>query len=178
MKSTCYLAALTVLTSLIATAQAQVPNTLYHSVDNPGTSAQSGTRQGQSVAVDGGFTVVGCPSDDLGGENSGSVKVYDTATGALRYTLPNPHGAGNSFGWSVAISGTRVVVGAYMDNTGAAATGRAYVFDLAGATPTVPVTILNNPSPTVQDRYGWAVAASGKWVVVGAYLADPYGPSD
>ena len=54
-------------------------------------------------------------------------------------TLNNPGpAAGDQFGKSVAISGTRVVVGAYADDTGATDAGSAYVYDLSSGTPTVP----------------------------------------
>ena len=63
-------------------------------------------------------------------------------------TLNNPGPAeGDQFGESVAISGTRVVVGAIRDDTGATDAGSAYVYDLSSGTPTVPVATLNNPGP-------------------------------
>lgn len=52
-----------------------------------------------------GVTVVGAPFDDLGGQDSGVVKVFDSTTGALLFLLPNPSPRVNdSFGRSVAIS--------------------------------------------------------------------------
>ena len=74
------------------------------------------------------------------------------------------------FGYSVAISGTRVVVGANGDDTGASDAGSAYVYDLSGGTPTVPVATLNNPGPAASDYFGNSVAISGTRVVVGASL--------
>ena len=53
--------------------------------------------------------------------------------------LNNPSPADSDyFGYAVAISGTRVLVGAAYDNTGATDNGSAYVYDLSSGTPTMP----------------------------------------
>ena len=155
------------------TAQAQTPDTLQHYIAAPPVGAQSGAGLGFSVAVDGSRTVVGAPFDDLHGENSGVVKVFDSGSGALLHVIPNPTPAGgDNFGYSVAISGTRVVVGAPFDNTGANSAGSAYVYDLSSGTPTVPMATLNNPGPVGSDNFGVSVGISGTRVVVGAYQDD------
>ena len=41
----------------------------------------------------------------------------------------------------MAVSGNYVVVGAYEDDTGATDAGSAYVYDLASATPTIPIDV-------------------------------------
>jgi hypothetical protein len=151
---------------------AQIPNTLLHTLPAPAT-LQSGAQLGFSVAVSGGYTVVGAPLDDTGGGNSGVVKVFDSTSGALLHVLTNPSpNSGDNFGNAVAIDGTRVVVGAYLDDTGATDSGMAYVYDLAGASPTVPIFTLNNPSPAATDYFGYAVSISGMRVVVGAHRDD------
>ncbi len=161
-------------TLLLAPAlQAQVPNTLLHSIPPPLTGLQDGAELGASVAVEGDYTVTGAPFDDASGGDSGVVKVFHTSTGALLFVLPNPNPAGNDrFGTSVAISGTRVVVGAPFDDVGADDAGSAYVYDLTSDTPTVPTVTLNNPSPATFDLFGTSVAISGTRIVVGAYFKD------
>ena len=153
----------------IATATAQVPDTLIHSIPAPTGGAQTGAELGYSVAVDGDYTVVGAPYDDIGGQDSGVVKIFDSNTGALLFVIPNPSPtAGDEFGHSVAISGSRVVGGADRDDTGEIEAGSASVYVLSSGTPTVPVATLNNPGPTAGDYFGWSVAISGTRVVVGA----------
>lgn len=155
---------------VVLTASAQVPNTLIHSIPAPPTGVQSGAQLGYSVAVDGNYTVVGAPQDDFGGINAGMVKVFHSSTGALLFVLPNPSPAANDqFGIAVAISGTRVVVGAPFDDVGGTNTGSAYVYDLSTATPTALVATLNHPNPGSNDRFGYSVAISGTRAVVGAY---------
>src|SRR4030095_8472834 len=98
---------------------------------------------GYSVAVDGRYAVIGAGHHEYGFE-PGHVKVFDSNTGELLFVLPNPTPVDrDNFGFSVAISGTRVVVGAYGDDTGALDAGSAYVFDLASDTPTLPIATLN-----------------------------------
>ncbi len=150
-------------------AYTQVPNTLFHSIPAPPVGAQTWSQLGSSVAVDAdsGLTVAGAPSDDIGGSESGVVKVFDSVTGTLLHLIVNPSPTvGDSFGHSVAISGTRVVVGVPFDNTGS---GSAYVYDLSSTTPTVPVATLNNPSPGDYAFFGSSVAISGTRLVIGAH---------
>jgi hypothetical protein len=157
----------------MSTTEATGQYALLHSLFDPGTNAQAYVQQGYSVAVDGNIAVVGAPYDDVGRHNIGVAKVYEVNTGALRHTLINPSPAEDDyFGTSVAISGTRVVVGAPDDDSGASGAGTAYVYDLAGTMPTVPVLTLTNPSPAMGDRFGFSVAISGTRVVVGAYWDD------
>jgi hypothetical protein len=55
-------------------------------------------------------------------------------------TLDNPYPAVNDFfGWSVAVSGARVLVGAPRDDTGAFDGGSAYLYDFAEGANTAPV---------------------------------------
>ena len=158
---------------LTTPATAQVPNTLKHSISARLGGLQAGAQLGYSVAVDGQYTVVGAPFDDIVGWNSGVVKVFNSTTGALLFVMANPDPAAQDyFGYSVAISGTRVVVGVYQDDTGATNAGSAYVYDLSSGTPTVPVATLNNPNPAAGDYFGWSVAISGLQVVVGTPDSD------
>ena len=154
-------------------ATAQIPDQLKYPIPAPPTGVQVAANHGYSVAVEGSYTVVGSPRDDTGGSDAGVVKVFDTATGVLLHVLANPSPAdGELFGWSVAISGSRVIVGAIEDDTAANNAGSAYVYDLGSATPTVPIVTLNNPGPAPEDSFGWSVAISGTRVVVGAPFDD------
>ena len=131
---------------------------------------------GYSVAISGTRVVIGAYQDDTGATNAGSAYVYDLNSGAPTVpmtVLNNPSPAANDyFGWSVAISGTRVVVGAYGDDTGATDGGSAYVYDLSSGTPTGPISTLNNPSPAVGDQFAYSVAISGTRATVGAPFDD------
>jgi len=159
---------------IAAQVAAQIPNTLLHSIPPPYGSHQSGAELGRSVAVDGELVVMGTPLHDTGAAfNSGAAKVFNASTGALLYTLVNPTvGSQDFFGFSVAVSGTRVVVGAYNDSTGVYQSGSVYVYDLAGSAPTVPVVVINNPARRSGDHFGFSVAISGTRIVTGAFADD------
>src|SRR5687768_4427566 len=125
------------LLAIAAAVAGPQPDTLKHALFSPSSLPQANAQQGYSVGMDEDLVAVGAPFDDTGGSNSGVVKVYDRASGALLHVLANPGpAAGDQFGISVAVSGTRVVVGAILDDTGVFDTGSAYVYDVASATPT------------------------------------------
>lgn len=166
----------TVLFTLPAVAQS--PNTLLHSITSP--SPSTGDHFGYAVAVSGTKMVVGVPHNDTGSVDAGRAYVYDlsSATPTIPLaTLDNPSPAsvgvlGDEFGAAVAIAGTRVVVGTPWDDAGGENAGRVYVYDLASATPTLPVATLNNPGPApgleTLGAFGLSVAISGSRLVVGA----------
>lgn len=157
-------------------APAQVPNTLTHSIPAPNGGGQTGEQLGYSVAISGTRMVVGAPYDNTGASDAGRAYVYDLSSATPLVpvvTLSNPSPASQDhFGVSVAISGLRVVVGALLDNAGATDAGSAYVYDLAGITPSAPILTLNNPLPSVNAQFGGTVAISGTRVVVGANADD------
>ena len=155
---------------------------LLHTINNPnayGTGA--GDQFGYSVAISGNYAVVGAwQEDDSSGLQSGKAYIFDATTGSLLHTLHNPNSYGtsvdDSFGYSVAISGNRVVVGAvYEDKAIGQNSGKAYIFD---ATTGSLLHTINNPSSygtSANDWFGGAVAISGNYVVVGAYNEDDAG---
>jgi hypothetical protein len=156
---------------------AQQPDTLRHSISPPPVGLQAGANLGYSVAMDGGYAVVGAPYDDVGAPDSGVVRIFDSSSGALLYTLVNPSPAkDDNFGYSVAISGTRMVAGALGDDTAGYNAGAVYLYDLGGATPTVPVITFYKPDADLPNSFGWSVAISGMRMVVGtadnAYVYD------
>ena len=152
--------------------------TLMATLNNPSPAAND--RFGSALAMSGTRAVVGAFQDDTGAIDAGSAYVYNLigANPHLPFaTLNNPSPAAfDHFGCSVAISGTRVVVGATGDDTGAPNAGSAYAYELTRNPPTVPVSTLNKPNPSANDQFGQSVAISGLRTVVGASLDDAGGP--
>ena len=125
---------------------------------------------GSSVAISGDIVVVGAPGDDTGATDAGSAYIFDAVTGDLLWTLNNPTPeAGDQFGYSVAVSGNTVVVGAPYDDTGVTDSGAAYVFDAATGNL---LSALVNPTPAESDNFGFSVAVCGSTVLVGAPYDD------
>jgi hypothetical protein len=151
---------------------------LLYTLNNPnpiGTS--TGDNFGYSVAISNAYAIVGAYGED---GQSGKAYIYSVATGALLHTLTNPNAYGTTptdrFGWSVSISDTYAVVGAYLeDDAGGIESGKAYIFDvLTGAL----LQILNNPNAyntSVGDQFGYSVAISGSQVIVGTPYEDGAG---
>jgi hypothetical protein len=108
---------------------------------------------GGSVAISGDTVAVGAYGDDDKGSYSGSAYIYTrnvvgslTAGWTQRTKLLATDGAASdSFGWSVAISGDTVAVGAYFDDDTGGNSGSAYVF--ASLPPPPP------PSPSPVRAY-------------------------
>ena len=94
------------------------------------------------------------------------------------YNNPNAYGtsADDQFGYSVAISGNRVVVGAYgEDDAGGTNSGKAYIFD---ATTGSLLHTLHNPNAygtSADDYFGLSVAISGNLAIIGVPYADDAG---
>jgi hypothetical protein len=114
---------------------------------------------------------VGAPgaSADSTSAVAGHAYVFDAPSGNLVSTLDSPSTkGGGEFGWSVAISGTTVVVGAPSETPGTLeGAGQAYVFD---ATTGGLLNTLDTPTPEAFGRFGFSVGVffDGGTIVVGA----------
>jgi len=126
---------------------------------------------GTSVAISGDTVVVGAEFDGVGFSNQGSAYVFvrSGTTWTQQQKLTASDGALNDeFGFSVAISGDTVVVGAIIDNVGANSNqGSAYVFVRGGASWTQQQQLIASDG-AAGDLFGRSVAISGDTVVVGA----------
>jgi hypothetical protein len=146
------------------------------------TNAMPADHLGFAVSVSGRRVAVAAPYSDTGGTDSGKVYVYDLDSEiptAPSVTLVNPsQPAGDNFGYSVALSGNQLIVGAPHNDSGAPDSGRAYVYNLGGVVPAIPVAALANPAPNDNGHFGWSVATSGSQILVGAPNADTSGVFD
>jgi len=155
---------------------------LVHTLDNPNAySTSSGDFFGDSVSISGNYAIVGAyDEDDAGGTSSGKAYIYNVTTGALVHTLDNPNAYGTSqsdlFGYSVAISGNYAIVGAIFEgDAGGVVSGKAYIFDV---TTGALLHTLDNPnaySTSASDYFGYSVAISDNYAIVGAYNEDDAG---
>jgi len=142
---------------------------------------------GISVAINGDTVVIGARNEDNTGVNSGSAYVFTRDTGgdlASGWTqvakLTADDGAGgDDFGYSVAINGDTVVIGAYGDDDKGIDSGSAYVFrrntagDLTSGWTQVAKLTANDGAAS--DYFGRSVSIDGDALVVGAYADDDKG---
>jgi Concanavalin A-like lectin/glucanases superfamily/FG-GAP repeat/Secretion system C-terminal sorting domain len=154
-----------------------------------------GDQFGSSVALSGETVVVGAYVEDSnatginGNESdnsasaSGVAYIFVRNTGVWTqqaYLKASNTGGNDRFGYSVAISGETVVVGAYGEssnatsingdeaNNGASSSGAAYIFVRSGTTWSQQA-YLKASNTEANDNFGYSVAISGEMVVVGAY---------
>jgi len=89
------------------------------------------------VAIDGNILAIGANNDDDLGLESGSVYIYQWNGNDWMFNqklTANDGFAGDGFGSSLFLDGTRVIVGSPNDNDGASDAGSCYVIDLQGIT--------------------------------------------
>ncbi len=100
------------------------------------SDADNGDQFGISVAISGDTVVVGTDADDDGGSFSGSAYVFTRSV--TNWTeqaklIASDAAAGDSFGFSVSLSGDTAVVGSRLDDDGGTNSGSAYVFTRTGS---------------------------------------------
>jgi hypothetical protein len=153
---------------------------------------------GLSIALSGDTLAVGAPWEDsaaqgLNGnqndnstERSGAVYVFrrtGTAWQQEAYLKASNTGSVDGFGWSVALSGDTLAVGAFwedsaaqdvggnQDDNGAEDSGAVYVFRRTGTTWQQEAYLKASNTGSV-DYFGTSVALSGDTLAVGACLED------
>ncbi len=190
------------LSLIIDDSQATYPLTIDPSLGQQAYLKASNTGAedlfGYDVAISGDTVVVGSQNEDsnatgINGDqssnsrvNSGAVYVFTrsgTAWSQQAYLKASNTGGGDIFGYSVAISGDTLVVGALnedsdatgingnQNNNRASRAGAAYVFTRSGAVWSQQA-YLKASNTDADDCFGWYVAISGNTVVVGADVED------
>jgi len=149
---------------------------------------------GLAVAIDGDTLVVGAPLEDSAAVGVGGSQASNAASDSGAVYVFVRHGldwvpqaylkaantdAGDGFGFSVAIDGDVIVVGAYQEDSAATLVdgdanddsapdaGAAYVFVRNGSTWSQQA-YLKADNAQGGDEFGWSVGVSGDTVVVGA----------
>ncbi len=143
-------------------------------------------RFGQSVAIDGNYAIVGAwgENEDATGNNyaggAGAAYIYERVNGTwsqVQKIVASDRAANDYFGYSVAISGDYVIVGAYNEAHDASGgnskfgAGSAYIFHQSGGVWTQMQKIVASDRGNF-DYFGDKVAISGTVAVVGAYVED------
>ncbi|HEX8999364.1 MAG TPA: hypothetical protein VGB07_05660, partial [Blastocatellia bacterium] len=153
---------------------------------------------GYSVAVSGDTVVVGALAEtsnatgvngnqmDNSTFQAGAAYVFTRSAGVWSqqaYLKASNTGASDQFGWSVAVSGDTVVIGARNESSNATGingnqtdnsamiSGAAYVFIRSGVTWTQQAYLKASNTGT-GDMFGYSVSVSGDTVVVGAWSED------
>jgi hypothetical protein len=125
---------------------------------------------GASLAISGNTVAVGAPGEVAPDGRTGAVHIYNLQSATpgspvLTITAPGPV-ADIQFGRSVALEGTRLVIGA--SHSDVASTGSVHVFELGLPNPGQAVHQLFNPSASPGDGFGTSVALEGDRIAVSA----------
>ena len=150
---------------------------------------------GSSVALDGNTLAVGASGDDDGGTDRGAVYLFTKESGIWTQTLKisdNSGGDGeldidldnsDNFGYSAALDGTTLAVGALGDDDGGSGAGAVYLFTKDGTIWTQTLKISDNSGGDgkvdidldADDRFGNSIALDGTTLAVGALYDDDGG---
>lgn len=166
---------LVLLAIIIATMTGTLDGTAS-AVENPPTDAehytpirlecidpQANARFGHAVDLDGEYLVVGTCYDEPGDTRPGRVYVYRQAGRRWAPCARLQPGGGDTdpwFGWSVSISGSRVLVGTRG--------GPAYLFNGSGGSWKEECRLAET-SLAPDDQFGWSVSLDGDLAVVGSW---------
>ncbi len=163
------------------------------------TNTQALDRFGSAVAISGDTIVVGAPGEDSaaagvdgnqisnGAPDSGAAYVFARSAGVWiqqAYLKATNTGSGDAFGWSVAVAGDTVLVGAYLEDSAsigiaplgdsdnsAPDAGAAFVYVRSG-TSWSPQARFKASNTGSNDWFGHSVALSGDTAIVGALGED------
>ena len=153
--------------------------TIESTIDNPNSTASDNFGNAVDINSDGTRVIIGAYQEDPGAvSNAGSAYIYSRSgtTWSLEDTITKtiPVDTDN-FGIDVSIdsTGTRVIIGAYLEDTGASGAGSAYVYSRSGTTWTLEQEI-NNPSPLLNDQFGNSVSidSTGTRLIIAANRDD------
>ena len=145
---------------------------------------ESQDRFGWSVDISGNYAIVGAYADDFGGldPNMGSAYIFEKDGIAdwefVQKIFNSDQDDYDRFGWSVAIDGDYVVVGAYgedhneFDADNQSKSGSAYVFERGGDGVWDEVQKIVASDRAEGDEFGWSVDISGTTLVVGSHFED------
>ena len=129
---------------------------------------------GRDVYISGNVAITSALGDDDNGSLSGSVYIlrYNGSNWIEEQKLTASDGAaGDSYGWSVAISGDWAVIGSRFDDDAGSSSGSAYVFYFNGST-WIQFQKLTASDAFAGDVFGYSVAISGNTILVMAPLDD------
>ncbi len=130
-------------------------------------AADNDRRLGQSCAIFGDVIAVGAP--DVSNATTGSVFIFNATSGKILSTIILPSGLGENgapgdqFGTSLAIFGTRLLIGSPADDAGK---GSAYIYDYTKSE--IEPIKLTDDLGLAADGFGSSVAVEGNIGIVGS----------
>ena len=138
------------------------------------SDAASSNYFGHSVSIDGDNVIIGAY-----GHNGRTGAAYIFIRSGTSWTeqaklTPSDGNSSDYFGWSVSISGHRVIIGSPLDDDDGISSGSAYTFFRSDVVWIMHNKLTASDGATL-DKFGHSVAISGDYAVVGAVGGDDNG---
>jgi len=156
-----------------------ITGTLLWTLNNPNNySTSAGDYFGWSVALSGSYALVTAQvEDDANGTSSGCVYIFDVLTGTLLRTLTNPNtystNTDDQFGRNIAVKGNYAIIGSpFEDEASGTNSGKAYIYNVTTGTLLWTLSNPNGYNTVTDDWFGFDVAISNNYAVVGAPWED------
>lgn len=135
---------------------------------------------GSSVAINGNQIIVGASQEYSLGDVSaqyGAIYIFEQdgngVYNEIQKIRPDALMHQSKFGHSLAVDGNNMIVGAYFQIIGSAGFGgAAFMFDKDGSGFWNQTATMYDLDASSQDRFGFAVALSGDFAIVGAHQED------
>ena len=135
---------------------------------------------GRNVEMDGNYAITGVYTDDDIYTNAGSAYIFyrngDSWEEQAKLVASDGY-TEDHFGNSASISGDYAIVGAPYNDDNGSCSGSAYIFHRVGTTWTQQAK-LRASNAVAGDYFGYDVAISGDYAIVGAYNHDTVANSD
>lgn len=151
------------------------------------------SRFGSSVSIDGNYAIIGAPIESYNNvgtdsiDRAGAAYIFEKDSNGIwaevKKVIATDRGAIEFFGRKVAISGNYALVGCAFDNEDHLGqsplnnAGSAYLFERNANGDWNLIQKLTAMDRGAEDQFGWAVAISGNYAVIGAVkdAGDPNG---
>jgi len=130
---------------------------------------------GESVSIDGDYTIIGTYGDDDNGSSSGSAYIFYKGIEQVKL-IASDADTNDQFGKSVSISGDYVIVSAFNNDDDGSNSGSAYIFYRVGSTWTEQAKLVAS-DPAAYDNFGNSVSIFGDYAIVGSKGDDDGGSS-
>lgn len=143
------------------------------------SNAEAFDNFGWSVALEDDRALVGAYAKKAGGTVDGVVYAFEhdgTAWNETGWVTDPAACCFQGFGWALGIDGETAIVGAPGEDAPGLGAGAAYILARNGSTWEI-TDKLTAATPGIDDTFGYAVALSGDYAVVGALQQDAVGPN-
>ena len=152
-------------------------NSAGHILDTKTWTINDDSKTWSAIVSESGNTMSETTSIGVETVNAGKLHVFNSTDATLLRTINNPNDFDTAeddlFGHSVAIDGDYAIVGAYFEgDSGGTTSGKAYIFNVTTGALLHTLDNPNDYSISTGDNFGYSVAISGNYAIVGAINED------